>query len=120
MNDPLIVTNRVIGKDDRTQAWLHANPYISANTKDDLGIAARLYSLCLHVLRQLCRQGERGSSCGNGTSMLKEELGKLYLWGQAFEDGKLDRALEYSDKVRSNVLESLGDIGGLLLRGKIC
>ena len=120
MTDPLIGNSRVIGKDDRTQAWLNAHPYISANTNDDLGIAARLYSLCLLVLRQICRQGERGSSTGNGSTMLKEELGKLYLWGQAFGDGKLDRALEYSDEVRSNILESLGDIGGLLLRGKIC
>ena len=120
MNDPLIATSRVIGKDDRTQAWLNAHSYTSTNTKNDLGIAARLYSLCLHVLRQVCRQGERGSSSGNGTYMLKEELGKLYLWGQAFGDGKLDRALEYSDEVRGNVLESLGDIGRLLLRGKIC
>ena len=52
--------------------------------------------------------------------MLKDELGKLYLWGQAFGDDKLDRALEYSDEVRGNVLESLGDIGRLLLRGIIC
>ena len=85
-----------------------------------MGIAARLYSLCLHVLRQVCRQDERGSSSGNSTSMLNEELGKLYLWGQAFGDGKLDRALEYSDEVRSSVLESLADIGRLLLRGMIC
>ena len=119
MKDPLIATSRVIDKDDRTRAWLNAHPHISANTKNDLGIAARLYSLCLHVLRQVCRQGKRGSSSENGTSMLKDELGKLYLWGQAFGDDKLDRALEYSDEVRGNVLESLGDIGRLLLRGII-
>ena len=120
MKDPLIATSRVIDKDDRTRAWLNAHPYTPANTKNDLGIAARLYSLCLHVLRQVCCQRERGSASGNGTSMLKEELGKLYLWGQAFGDDKLDRALEYSDEVRGNVLESLEDIARLLLRGIIC
>ncbi len=52
-------------------------------------------------------------------SALKEEFGKLYLWGEAFRNGKLDRALQYSDDVLVNVLDSLGDIGELLLHGMV-
>lgn len=125
MKDVVKAVSDANNEKNRTREWLDAHSDTSpdlagglANSEDDQGIAARLYSLCLRVLRQMCRQEQYQSSSGNSISMLKEELGKLYLWGEAFRDGKLDRALEYSDEVRSNVLESLGDIGRLLLRGK--
>ena len=110
-----------------TQEWLDAHPYASLgrdetlgdSDDDDQGFAARLYSLCLRLLRCLCRQEKNIPSKRHRAFTLKEELGRLYLWGEAFGNGKLDRALEYSDDVRRNVLDSLGDIGKLLLRGMI-
>lgn len=50
--------------------------------------------------------------------LLREELTKLYLWGESFGPGELDIALEYSDDTRYSVLDTLGDVGRLLLRGK--
>lgn len=125
MTDAVKTISDADSEQNRTQEWLdaHSDPSPDlrgglVNSEDDQGIAARLYSLCLGVLRQMCRQEQYKSSSGDSMSILKEEVAKLYLWGEAFRDGKLDRALEYSDEVRSNVLESLGDIGRLLLRGK--
>ena len=126
MKDAFIARSGAVGQKNWTLEWLNARSYKSSgpegglvNGENDLGLAARLYSLCLRVLRQICRQEQYNSSSRNSISKPKEELGKLYLWGQAFRDGKLDRALEYSDEVRGNVLELLGHIGRLLLRGKI-
>ena len=110
-----------------TQEWLDGHPYASPGPNEtlgdsdihDQGFAARLYSLCLRLLRYVCRQEKNISSERHGVSSLKEELGKLYLWGEAFGNGKLDRALDYSDDVRNNVLDSLRDIAKLLLRGMI-
>lgn len=111
------------------QDWLHGQPYASPEPNETLsdnndndndpGFAARLYSLCLRLLRYLCQQEQNISSKRHRVSSLKEELGRLYLWGEAFGNGKLDRALEYSDDVRDNVLDSLKDIAKLLLRGII-
>ena len=122
----IIARSGADGQKNRTLEWLNARSHQSTgpegslvNSENDQGLAARLYSLCLRVLRQICGQAQYRSSSRNSTSKPKEELGKLYLWGQAFRDGKLDRALDYSDEVRGNVLELLGHIGRLLLRGKI-
>lgn len=109
------------------QDWLYAQPNVSPepdetssdNNDNDQGFAARLYSLCLRLLRYLCQQEQIDSPKRSRVSGLKEELGRLYLWGEAFGNGKLDRALEYSDDVRGSVLESLMDIAKLLLRGTI-
>ena len=107
--------------------WLHAQPDTSPepnealdySSDNDQDFAARLYSLCLRLLRYLCQQERNISSKKHRVSSLKEELGRLYLWGEAFGNGKLDRALEYSDDVRGNVLDSFRDIAKLLLRGNI-
>ena len=88
------------------------NETLSANDDEEQDFAARLYSVCLHLLRVLCRKRPT-------VSALKEELGKLYLWGEAFKNGKLDQALQYSDDVLVNVLDSLGEIGELLLTGMV-
>ena len=113
-----------------TQEWLVGHVHAPSGTngtlrderdnfEDNQGFATRLYSLCLCLLRYLCRQEQNIASKRHRVSTLKEELGRLYLWGEAFKNGKLDRALEYSDDVRGNVLDSLRDIGKLLLRGMI-
>lgn len=116
---------RLCSARDWTREWLRTRARASLNAKEGLnnsdpeeqGFASRLYSLCLLLLRQLCRRKESGQLPGASVSSLKEELDKLYLWGEAFGDGELDRALEYSGDVRVNVLDSLRDIGKLLLRG---
>ena len=126
MDDILTSIDSANGQRDR-QEWLDGHPYSSSgfsetlNDKDDedQGFATRLYSLCLCLFLFLCQREQNIPSKRHKVPNLKEELGKLYLWGEAFRDGKLDRALEYSDDVRRNVLDSLGSIGKILLRGMI-
>lgn len=125
MDDTLTSVSSANGQRDRTQEWLDGHLYSSSgfsetsddNDDEDQDLATRLYSLCLRLLLFLCRREQNLPSKSHNVSDLKEELGKLYLWGEAFRSGKLDRALEYSDDVRGNVLDSLGDIGEILLRG---
>ena len=49
---------------------------------------------------------------------VKAAPGRLYLWGEPFGVGDLDKALSQSYELRENVLERLGHIGELVLRGK--
>lgn len=109
-----------------TQEWLEScasNPLTIdgqlAHDEDEEGIAIQLYSICSSVLRDLCSQTQDPHSTRPQSLLLREELTKLYLWGQSFGPGELDLALEHSDDVRYIVLDALGNIGRLLLRGKI-
>ena len=83
-----------------------------------LGLATRLYQLGRQGLQQLCRQDRCVPRLSSSQSALREELGRLYLWGEAFEDGKLDKALEQSEDLRDTVLEFLCAIGDSIIRGK--
>lgn len=104
-----------VGVDD-TRSFAHNGA--SARDEDVQGFAARLYQLCLHALQDLYIREREKRKFGSQTTGLRECLGRLYLWGESFERGELDRALEESDEVRESVLERLGHIGELLLRGK--
>ena len=114
------------GCSDYLLRWLDtgaSGPITNAETpaggEDDQGFAARLYQLCLHQLQAFYRQEREKHSSKSGSNVLRECLGRLYLWGEPFGVGELDRALEQSNELRDNVLERLGHIGKLLLRGKL-
>ena len=104
-----------------TEKWLNeCIPPLSGASNSDQnneGIAARLYSLCLWGLREIYRQEEAKPSLEKKTYALKEELGQFYLWGEGLGGGRLDKAIEYSDDVRCDVLDSLGEIARLLRKG---
>ena len=127
MDDTLASSSSATGQKNRTQEWLDNHSYSSSYPSEfpddedaqEQDLATRLYSLCLRLLLFLCQQEHTIPSKSYEVPKLKEELGKLYLWGEAFRHGKLDRALEYSDDVRGNVLDSLGNIGKTLLHGTI-
>ena len=112
------------GRNDYMQQWLDAhasapiaNDVPSRDTKDKEGFVGRLYGLCLRELRDFHHQ-QRGISKSR-SNVLRECLGRLYLWGEPFGSGDLDKALGQSDELRDNVLESLVHIGKLLLRSKL-
>ena len=50
--------------------------------------------------------------------LLKEELDKLYMWGESFGPGELDKALNESEELRDNVLDLLVNLGELVICGK--
>ena len=109
-----------------TQAWLDSSPSYpdsaireSAQEENSDGLAARLYNQCRDALRDLCSQ-ERGKQVEKEQSvLLKEELAKLYLWGQNFGHGELDAALGYSDDTLCAALHALANLGRALLQGKV-
>ena len=107
------------GDDGRILQWLDTHPsgpaingVAPADSEDDQGFVDRLYQLCLHALKRFYRQHQPSSN------LVRECLGRLYLWGEAFGVGGLDKALRQSDELRDSVLERLGHIGKLLLRSK--
>ena len=107
-----------------TQQWVDANSsaYASLDKRSvipeaqDQGFATQLYRTCLHVFRHLYNEAIDHNSQGLRLSSLKDELAKLYLWGEDFGGAELDDVLEHSEDVRKVVLELLGDIGRTLLR----
>jgi hypothetical protein len=50
------------------------------------------------------------------STMIGEELGRLYLWGQGFNDGDLEIILRQSKELEDTVLESLSSIGETLIK----
>ena len=82
------------------------------------GFASQFYSMCLRGFQQLCRQVQEGYASGARSYLLKEELGKLYLWGESFSPGELDKALDEYEEIRDNVLDLLVNLGELIIRGK--
>jgi hypothetical protein len=73
--------------------------------------AWQLYGGCLNLFAYLCRSHEEDKN-----AMLREELMRLYLWGEGFSDGRLDKSLKCSDELRRTVLELLCSIGRWLIR----
>ncbi len=82
------------------------------------GFASRFYSTCLRGFQQLCRQEQERYAHGSRSSLLKEELDRLYMWGESFGPGELDKALGESEEIRDNVLDLLVNLGELVIRGK--
>ena len=108
---------------DHIQQWLD-DATSASEVPDDIlingpeqGLATRLHLLCLHLLRCMYER-ERDSTSRSQAATLKRELGRLYLWGESFAAGRLDRALEQSDGLKDTILGLLCAIGELLLRGK--
>ncbi len=127
-NDAVI---SVTGGDDRKelmQQWLDTDESISLDLgrtcahergiDREEGFASRFYSTCLRGFQQLCRQEKKGYAPGSRSYLLKEELGKLYLWGEGFAPGELDKALGESEEVRDNVLDLLVNLAELIIHGK--
>ncbi|KAL6720942.1 hypothetical protein ACLMJK_000042 [Lecanora helva] len=111
--------------DPLLQKWLESHPAHDANSKgrfnqeaESGNIAAHLYSSCRNTLRDLYVQGHTESQERLTHAALKEELAKLYLWGEDFGDGELDLALDYSNDTRCVVLDALAKMGRLLLQGE--
>lgn len=50
--------------------------------------------------------------------LVDEQLGQLFLWGQGFNLEGLEEALDQSTELREMVLESLCEIGKLLIHSR--
>ena len=113
------------GQSNYIQQWLDenasgpaANDETLADKEDDQGFAGRLYRLCLRAMRSFYYIQQHEPSTELRSNLVRECLGRFYLWGEPFGIGGLDKALRQSDELRDCVLERLGHIGELLLRSK--
>jgi len=90
------------------------------NSDADASLPARLYAGCITILRRLCSRVTNTDASQSSLEpwLLGQELGRIYLWGEGLENGKLDKALNDADDLRENVLEVLVSIGMLLVRSK--
>lgn len=99
--------------------WLESNPNAWDNSglppdHEHGGLAAKLYGACLKMLQSLCQSSAAHLLHGH-THVLREELGKLFLWGESLRSGELDKALAFSEGLQEIVLKKFMEIGRLLL-----
>ena len=124
----ILVTGTDDDRKEFMQQWLDSNESTSIDFAGtgagergidrEEGFASRFYSTCLRELQRLCRQEQKGYAHGSRSYLLKEELDKLYMWGESFVPGELDKALDESEELRDNVLDLLVNLGELLICGK--
>ena len=127
-NDAAISVTGGDGHTEFMQRWLDTTESTSVDfartcagergTDHDEGFASRFYSICLRGFQQLCRQEQEGYAHGSRSYSLKEELDKIYMWGESFGPGELDKALGESEEIRDNVLDLLVQLGELVICGK--
>ena len=92
--------------------WLASGVLDNGGAMHRDGLAMKLYCMCLDIIQGICQQR---SSIRGPTELLREELGKLYLWGESFGPGQLDKALNHAEDLRTVVIKALQQIGKLLL-----
>ena len=103
------------------QHWLKLGSLTGSEASSryvDHEFATRLYEQSLETLRYLSHGGTKNETSTLPSCMLKEELGKLYLWGEVFAHGDLIRALDQSDDLKDDILDLLSNIGRILLQGR--
>ena len=106
---------------DYTAEWLSTNHETPSGSSCDIPdahetFAARLYHCCVASFRDFCQFRERQNDTVILKSNLRDELARLYMWGEYFKDGELDIALALSEELASKVISILSAIGKRLLR----
>ncbi len=105
-----------------TANWVakHGNSALADELYSDTNFIEILYKSCLGLFAELWKYAHK-SSCSLTESQkasLQRDLGSLALFGDGFENGKLDSFLALSDDLRENALEILSGIGDLLLQSE--
>ena len=80
--------------------------------------AASLYRDCLAYFTVLS-QSEFMSCDRIEPKLFKRELGRLYLWGEDFQDGKLQNILRHSTDLKNTVLRLLVALSRALMRSSV-
>lgn len=83
-----------------------------------VGFVWSLYEGCLHFFAKLVPLVSKRPSTASAKAVLNEEVGRLLSWGDGFENGELDRALERDPELKSTALEYLSSLGALLANSK--
>ena len=114
-----MMTETLGGSEAYTVKWLENSEVDSEDAPNDheheTGFPAQLWTRCLAELRSHCSYREKEGVSKELNAPYWDELARLYLWGEHFEDGRLEVALRPSDELRVNVLELLSGIAKSLL-----
>lgn len=87
-----------------------------------VGFAWTLYEQTLKlfaILRPLV-PGSKLVASRQHNRILKDGLGKLFLWGDGFRDGRLETVLEESDDLKASIVSGLVAIGSVLITRSFC
>jgi len=83
------------------------------------GFTWQFFENCLSLLRKLIRASRESSKFINKkeTNLLNECLIDLFLWGEGFSGGRLDKCIERSDSLKSAILGFIGAIAKVVVNG---
>ena len=90
-----------------------STPVSSADGK--IEAAASLYKDCLAYFTTLS-QSDSMTSDQKERELFRRELGRLYLWGEDVQDGKLQSVLNHSADMKATILRLLLALGGALVK----
>lgn len=88
----------------------------SADVK--VSAAASLYRDCLAYFTTLSQSGFIGSD-QRERKLFKRDLGRLFLWGEDFQDGKLQTIFRNSTDLRNTVLRLLVALSKALVKSNV-
>ncbi len=107
--------------DDILQASHLSDSVVDGFKGLDIGLVESLYQGVLQVLNAVWQQTATSTLLqASQKMMLKESLGRLFLWGETFQSGTLDEALDNAEELRLTTMELLLDLGKSLARCKSC
>ena len=99
-----------------TRVWLERRDSKSSDRRGANSQRRRNRRLCYRAIQSLPKG--TGRPLHTAARYRKEELAKLYLWGQSLGSEYLDTALGYSEDLCFDVLEAVASIGKLSLQGE--
>ena len=112
-----------VGYTRHVQQRLKSNPgsedaRLPPNEGSD-GLVTKLYGACLESFQSILQATRSEVAVQLHSDVLQEEVGKLFLWGESFKSGELDKALAFASGLHEIVLTKFVNITRLLL-GKKC
>jgi len=80
------------------------------------GFGWHIYQTCLKLLKKIIQTTQNtGGPTGIESRPLKDCLSRLFLWGEGFGGGQLDKIIQRSDALKSTILQFIAAISKILL-----
>lgn len=98
------------------KSWATSQPSPKPQDPDNDGVAEDLYANIIALFTKLIHPSWRGDH--KLDESLAEQLGRLFLWGEDFRDGKLDMILESYADLRLSIVKALIALGKALINSK--
>lgn len=117
-----MATEDVLNTNALVRDWIDENTDGCAGQsgESEEGFASIFYESCMKLFQQLYKESCRTSSLSQQEQhRLKEDLGRLFLWGDGFGDRMLDQILGQSLELRNTVLGFISGIGKVLTGSKL-